>query len=88
MPGPKPQDLRGRRFGRLRVPPRAEYEYHHGRVYWPVVCECGAEKLVRASKLTEGRTVSCGCWRADPAVRSAARLQIPPARRELARIGH
>lgn len=82
-------DLRGRRFGRLTIPRTAEPEIRERKAYWPCVCDCGAQKWVRGTKLSEGRIVSCGCWRADPAVRSAARLTIPPERRkQLAAMKH
>ena len=55
-------DLRGRTFGRLTVPKRAEPE-------------------MRSSKLVIGRIVSCGCWRADPNIRQAARTKVPAKRR-------
>lgn len=74
-------DLRGRRFGRLSVSPHAEPEIRERHAYWPLTCDCGAERLVRGSKLLAGAIVSCGCWRADPAVRSGARLSVPAARR-------
>ena len=39
-----------------------------------MICDCdGTRKLVRGTKLRDGSTVSCGCERADPEVRSAAR---------------
>ncbi len=69
------KDLRGRTFGRLTVPKDAKPEMRKGHVYWPVVCECRTMtiKRVRGSKLLDGSTVSCGCQRADPDVRRAAR---------------
>jgi hypothetical protein len=62
-------DLRGNQFGRLRIPRDAEPESRNGRAYWPCVCECGAQVWVATNKLRLGRTVSCGCYRADPEVR-------------------
>jgi len=85
---PKINDLRGRRFGRLTVPPNAEPDLTDGHARWPCVCACGARTLVRGSKLVAGLTVSCGCHRADPAVRQAARMQMPARRRrEIAAMG-
>lgn len=83
------RDLRGRRFGRLVVPGDAQPEgLCHGNAVWPCVCQCGARVLVRSNKLVSGSTVSCGCYRRDPAVRRAARLRLSPERRhELALIG-
>ena len=67
------KNLRGRRFGRLKVPETAEPVVRGGHAYWPVICDCGAHDLVRGTKLREGRIKSCGCLRADPEVRRAAR---------------
>jgi hypothetical protein len=81
-------NLRGRRFGRLRVPTDAEYEIRDyvpgkgGKAYWPTVCDCGNEQTVRGTKLTREETVSCGCQKADPEVRREARLQTPARRRK------
>jgi len=81
-------DLRGARFGRLAIPATAAPVIRDRRAYWPAVCDCGRHKLVRGTALTQGRTVSCGCWRADPAVRQGARLQVSPRRRkQIARLG-
>ncbi|MGO9255589.1 MAG: hypothetical protein ACLQU1_04705 [Bryobacteraceae bacterium] len=33
--------------------------------------------LVRGSKLADGSSASCGCWRADPDLRQAARMTMP-----------
>jgi hypothetical protein len=84
----KTNDLRGRRFGRLAVPADAEPDLGDGHARWPCLCDCGSRSLVRGSKLVAGVIVSCGCWRADPAVRQAARLQMPvKRRREIAGMG-
>lgn len=54
-------DLTGQRFGRLTVISRAESK--SGRPYWLCVCDCGKKKVVRASHLKDGTTLSCGCYR-------------------------
>jgi len=80
----KVRDLRGQRFGRLKVPPDAEPEMRGRHAYWPVECACGGpRKWVRGSKLRDGSTRSCGCQRADSGVRSRARLEGVESRREL-----
>lgn len=57
------KDLAGQRFGRLEVLRR---ESEPGAVVrWLCRCDCGAEKAVRASKLSTGNTVSCGCHVAE-----------------------
>jgi hypothetical protein len=68
------KNLRGKRFGHLQVPEGAEPEMRGGHACWPVICsKCGTKKWVRGTKLQAGSTVSCGCERADPDVRRAAR---------------
>ena len=68
------KDLRRQQFGRLAV--RAFAGIQSGRAYWTVQCTCGAFKDVRGKNLLSGKTVSCGCARADPKVRAAARLSM------------
>lgn len=84
---PEVNDLRGRRFGRLRALEEV-HPIRNGKAYWKCECECGLIATVRGTKLTSGAIVSCGCWRADPAVRRAARHKVDPARRvEIAALG-
>ncbi len=56
-------DLTGQRFGKLlvieRVEPHAKRENTHS--YWKCRCDCGNEKRIDGTKLTSGRTKSCGC---------------------------
>ena len=80
------RDLRGQVFGRLTALKLAHVKHTHA--YWLCQCECGERPVVRGTLLTTGRTVSCGCWRADPDVRRAAREQVPARRRrQIARMG-
>jgi hypothetical protein len=59
-----------------------------GKTLWNCLCRCGKKLRVRGDQLRGGSIVSCGCSRADPAVRRAARLTTDPERRlELARLG-
>jgi hypothetical protein len=81
-------DLRGRTFGRLHIPKRCEPIIRDRRALWPCVCECGAQKIVRGTSLTQGLIVSCGCWRRDHDVRQAAAMAIPePERKQRASAG-
>lgn len=52
-------NLVGQRFGKLVVlepaPPSSS------KTMWKVRCDCGAEKLVRATHLKSGKSASCGC---------------------------
>lgn len=57
------EDLTGKRFGRLTV---VEYLYGKNRQsYWRCICDCGKEKITRASSLKAGLTRSCGCFHSD-----------------------
>lgn len=53
-------DLTGQVFGRLTVIERAENS-KGGKVRWLCRCECGVEKIIRGSNLTNNRSLSCGC---------------------------
>jgi hypothetical protein len=58
---PQMVDLTGQTFGRLTVLGR---DANIGKkVAWLCLCECGVETTVRASDLTAGKVVSCGCYR-------------------------
>ena len=81
-------NLAGRVFGRLTVIERGRDVPGSRHAHWRCRCECGKEKVVRSNGLTSGRTVSCGCLRADPAIRQAARLQVAAKKRKrIARMG-
>jgi hypothetical protein len=85
---PRVRSLIGCRFGRLLVRYYAGSD-KHGRSYWCCLCDCGVVCRVPGSRLlgnTGGKDNghpqrSCGCERADPGVRKAARLTMPPKRR-------
>ena len=52
------KDILGQRFGKLVV---VEFvEIRKGRAYWKTQCDCGNEKIISVSGLTNG-TKSCGC---------------------------
>jgi hypothetical protein len=82
----KTRDLSGARFGRLVATSLDSIRNQHA--YWHCRCDCGRETVVRGNALTSGHTVSCGCHRADPAIRQAARWQLSAKHRKLiARMG-
>lgn len=58
-PNPKAKDLTGQRFGRLTVIKKHSSE--KGRIKWECRCDCGNITYPVTSKLTTGKTVSCGC---------------------------
>ena len=65
--------LTGKRFSRLAVI-RHEGSDESGRSIWLCRCDCGAEKVVKASYLVKGTTKSCGCA-ADDQRRANGRRQ-------------
>jgi hypothetical protein len=67
-------DLKGRRFGRLIALERVE-SGPGGHVQWLCQCECGTQKVLRASHLTSGGVRSCACWR--PAIKQFFQDQKP-----------
>lgn len=82
------KSLVGRRFGRLKVTAFAGFGQGCQRPYWCCLCDCGNTcrvegRYLLGTKDPEGRhrQVSCGCSRADPNIRRAARLKIPAKRR-------
>jgi len=84
---PRVKSLIGCRFGRLLVRYYAGMD-KHGKSMWCCLCDCGAVCRVPGSRLlgSTGKDRghpqrSCGCERADPGIRKAARLKMPRARR-------
>ncbi len=53
-------DLTGKKFGRLTVLKRAE-NTKYGKSQWECLCDCGTQKTIIGSSLTQGKTHSCGC---------------------------
>lgn len=84
MRGPQRENLSRRRFGRLVV--QEFHEIRAKQAYWWCACDCNPEEWisVKGAKLKSKShpQMSCGCYRADPAVRQAARLEVSPARRK------
>jgi len=87
IPGMRVKNLIGMRFGRLLVRFYAGAD-KHGKSLWCCLCDCGAVCRVPGSRLL-GNTgkdrshsqKSCGCERADPGIRKAARARVPAKRR-------
>lgn len=59
-------DLTGKKFGRLMVVER-NGATKSGNAVWLCKCDCGNESNVESSKLTSGKTKSCGCLMKDEA---------------------
>lgn len=53
-------DLTGQRFGKLTVIERAGIT-NGGSALWRCSCDCGNEKITRATTLRRGEVTSCGC---------------------------
>lgn len=66
------RDLTGQTFGRLKVKSFSHRNYKNNRstINYLCVCECGNEKIIVASSLTKGLTVSCGCYRKEQVSKS------------------
>lgn len=78
------KSLIGRRFGRLRVLAYAGHTKWR-KTRWCCLCDCGTYCTVPGRSLLaqdKHRQISCGCARADPAVRWKARMQVPAKKRE------
>ncbi len=55
------RDLTGLVSGRLTVTGYS-HSNKYGVAYWKCACTCGATPAVRATSLTKGQTLSCGCF--------------------------
>ena len=72
----KLQDLTGMRFGRLLVQKLYGRDAQQ-KPMWSCVCDCGAEKPIRAANLRRGHIISCGCFLRE---QSSLRLKAHPLR--------
>lgn len=54
----KELNLTGQKFGKLTV---LKLSYTKRYTYWKCLCDCGIEKIILGTRLTAGRTRSCGC---------------------------
>lgn len=62
-PTSKRQNLQGQKFGRWTV--LGPSTSPKGQFNWIVQCDCGRRKDIPASRLIQGTSQSCGCFRAD-----------------------
>lgn len=67
----KVEDMTGKRFGKLYVESFAGFWVSSsGKTrnnQWRCICDCGNVSIVRSSKLKDGSTKSCGCYRVSRA---------------------
>lgn len=61
MPRTITANLKGRRFGRLKVIHETEQRGVNGSIVWECRCKCGEIVHVLTANLTSGNTQSCGC---------------------------
>ena len=59
------KDLKGQKFGRLRVLEFAGYNNQRGRTQWLCKCKRGNEKIIIGKEIKSGNTKSCGCLSAN-----------------------
>lgn len=64
-PSREPENLKGKRFGRLTVLELTEHRKSNGAAVWRCQCDCGNELTVSSSNLKRGATASCGCIRRE-----------------------
>ncbi len=61
---PRLIDMTGQRFGRWTVLEKAG-NTPRGGAMWQAVCDCGAARAVLGQDLRKGKSVSCGCHKAE-----------------------
>ncbi len=65
----------GDRFGKWTVIERSDKTDKKGNIYYLCRCDCGNVKEVRASRLKNGESKSCGCvWKKDVTGQKVKRL--------------
>lgn len=60
----KLHDLSGQTFGRWTVLYR-DVSKSNSNAYWFCQCQCGVVKSVNSGNLVSGKSISCGCYRAE-----------------------
>lgn len=55
------KDIKGQRFGYLKVLHDTGKRDKHGRVIWMCNCDCGKSKEIVGGRLVSGQIKSCGC---------------------------
>lgn len=55
------KDLANKKFGKLTAICPIDKRGSHGEIFWHCRCECGNEKDIVGTYLTNGNTQSCGC---------------------------
>lgn len=79
----------GKRFGLWTIESRAEdYALSTGERYdqWNCVCDCGTRRVVLGSNLLQGRSLSCGCYKASFLKRRGKELRLTPKYRTISKL--
>lgn len=61
----KPNDVQGKKFGRLLVVERADEMKVRGALFWRCICDCGAWTTACSNQLMTGKKLSCGCLKRE-----------------------
>jgi hypothetical protein len=61
------EGIEGNKYGRLTVIKQDHYD-NYGHPLWLCKCDCGNETHTAASKLLNGKTLSCGCYHIQRAI--------------------
>lgn len=56
------KNIEGRRFFMLEAVCKVQTRVKSTNAHWYCLCDCGNGKVINASKLTTGKTKSCGCF--------------------------
>jgi hypothetical protein len=59
-------DLTAQKFGRWMV--TGPDAFKAGAMHWHCRCDCGTERVVNGAHLRNGKTTSCGCYKAEAKV--------------------
>lgn len=58
-------DLAGKKLGRYLVLKETKFKTKSGNIKWECICDCGKVKIVIGRNLTNGNTISCGCYKKE-----------------------
>lgn len=72
----KVKDLTGMHFGRLTAVEKLPPQGKNAAFMWRCNCECGGTAIVRGTDLTNGHTLSCGCYRQMQRVMPNSELRL------------
>lgn len=84
LPGKPPEDITGRKYGRLIVLNKQENNNNYNKGKWLCRCACGNELFVHGSSLRSGNTRSCGCLKHELCIENMTGDKNPMKRPEIA----